>query len=406
MSDPAKGVKAKDVNVYGVEVKTTTTGGALTLNPDGTFVYVPNAGTTADSFVYQANGNPAVSATVTLSACSAGNGCLSGPPVASNGTYVSNIASRLQIGAPGVLANASDPKGLPLTAAISGAVTGGTVTLNPDGSFTAIPTTPPVGSSATATMTFKYTAKNSQNTSSTAATVTVTFKGGSGLIVKPLDAPSTAPGKTAVQLADYRWIIEEDRTFQIDPACQTTATTRPASCPPLPVPSLGANFHTSYMPVVAAGCVGKVACESGQTVYDPASNSHLPAVCDIGNGVCRTTAAQQVPVNPSQVALDPTKHYYISILPGDAGNSFGNGAGLPQPVNPANPSGPQRQFDISKDCPSGPGGADFAPGTGKCGHTMGGARSRPDRPASTCCCRRRRWRPRRSRCSSSRTTPR
>ena len=373
VSDPAKGVKAKDVNVYGVEVKTTTTGGALTLNPDGTFVYVPNAGTTADSFVYQANGNPAVSATVTLSACSAGNGCLSGPPVASNGAYVSNIASRLQIGAPGVLANASDPKGLPLTAAISGAVTGGTVTLNPDGSFTAIPTTPPVGSSATATMTFKYTAKNSQNTSSTAATVTVTFKGGSGLIVKPLDAPSMAPGKTAVQLADYRWIIEEDRTFQIDPACQTTATTRPASCPPLPVPSLGANFHTSYMPVVAAGCVGKVACESGQTVYDPASNSHLPAVCDIGNGVCRTTAAQQVPVNPAQVSLDPTKHYYISILPGDAGNSFGNGAGTPQPVNPANPSGPQRQFDISKDCPSGPGGADFAPGTGKCGHTMGGA---------------------------------
>ncbi|CAB3732704.1 hypothetical protein LMG24238_05873 [Paraburkholderia sediminicola] len=373
VSDPAKGVKAKDVNVYGVEVKTTTTGGALTLNPDGTFVYVPNTGTTADSFVYQANGNPAVSATVTLSACSAGNGCLSGPPVAGNGAYVSNIASRLQIGAPGVLANASDPKGLPLTAAISGAVTGGTVTLNPDGSFTAIPTTPPVGSSAMATMTFKYTAKNSQNSSSTAATVTVTFKGGSGLVVKPLDAPSTAPGKTPVQLADYRWIIEEDRTFQIDPACQTTATTRPATCPPLPVPSLGANFHTSYMPVVAAGCVGKVACESGQTVYDPASNSHLPAVCDIGNGVCRTTAAQQVPVNPSQVALDPTKHYYISILPGDAGNSFGNGAGLPQPVNPANPTGPQRQFDISKDCPSGPGGADFAPGTGKCGHTMGGA---------------------------------
>ncbi|WP_165614436.1 choice-of-anchor Q domain-containing protein [Paraburkholderia ginsengiterrae] len=372
VSDPAKGVKANDVNVYGVEVKTTTTGGALTLNPDGTFVYVPNSGTTADSFVYQANGNPLVFATVTLTACSAANGCLSGPPTASNGAYVSNIASQLQIGAPGVLAYASDPKGLAMTAAISGAVTGGTVTLNPDGSFTAIPTTPPVGN-ATATLTFKYTAKNSQSTSSLPATVTVTFKGGSGLIVKPLDGPSTAPGMTPVQLTDYRWIIEEDRTFQIDPACQTTASTRPATCPPLPVPSLGANFHTSYMPVVAAGCVGKVACESGQKVYDPATNSHLPAVCDIGNGVCRTTAAQQVPVDPSRVALDPKKHYYISILPGDAGNSFGNGAGTPQPVDPLKPTGPQRPFDISKDCPTGPGGADFAPGTGKCGHTMGGA---------------------------------
>ncbi|MGF6758170.1 choice-of-anchor Q domain-containing protein [Paraburkholderia sp. GAS42] len=374
VSDPAKGVKARDVNVYGVEVKTTTTGGALTLNPDGTFVYVPNPGTTADSFVYQANGNSAVSATVTLSACTSGNGCLSGAPVANNGSYISNIASRLQIGAPGVLVNASDPKGLALTAAISGGVTGGTVTLNPDGSFTAIPTTPPVGSNATANLTFKYTVTNSQNTpSASAGTVTVTFKGGSGLVVKVLDGPSVAPGKTPVQLGDYRWIIEEDRTFQIDPACQVNTTPRPATCPPLPVPSLGANFHTSYMPVVAAGCVGKVACESGQTVYDPATSSHLPAVCDIGDGVCRTTAAQQVPVDPSQVALDPTKHYYISVLPGDAGNSFGNGAGLPQPVDPTNPSGPQRPFDIAKDCPSGPGGADFAPGTGKCGHTMGGA---------------------------------
>ncbi|WP_341316742.1 choice-of-anchor Q domain-containing protein [Paraburkholderia sp. IMGN_8] len=372
VSDPAKGVKAKDVNVYGVEVKTPTTGGALTLNPDGTFVYVPNATTTADSFVYQANGNPAISATVTLSACSAANGCLSGPPVAHNGSYTSNIASLLQVGAPGVLAYATDPKGLPLTAALSGGVTGGSVTLNPDGSFTAVPTAPPVGN-ATANVTFHYTAVNSQTTSSAAATVTVTFKGGSGINVKVLDAPSTLPGKTPVQLTDYRWIIEEDRTFQIDPACQTTAKTRPSTCPPLPVPSLGANFHTSYMPVVAAGCVGKVACESGQTVYDPATNSHLPAVCDIGNGVCRTTAAQQTPVEPKYVALDPTKHYYISVLPGDAGNTFGNGGGNPVPIDPKNPTGPTRQFDIAKDCKSGPGGADFAPGTGKCGHTMGGA---------------------------------
>ncbi|WP_197422927.1 Ig-like domain-containing protein [Burkholderia sp. ABCPW 14] len=366
VSDPAKGVIAKDVNVYGVQVKTPTTGGALTLNSDGTFVYVPNAGTTADSFVYQANGNPAVSATVTLAACTSGNGCLSGPPVASNASYTSNIASRLQIGAPGVLAYAKDPSGLQMTASVVGGATGGTVTLNADGSFTATPSAPPVGN-ATANVTFQYKAVNSQNTSSGAATVTVTFKGGSGLAVAVTDA------KTGYVLNDYRWIIEEDRTFQIDPACQTNSATRPATCPPLPVPSLGANFHTSYMPVVAAGCVGVVACESGQTVYDPATNAHLPAVCDIGNGVCRTSAAQQAPVDPKQVALDPTKRYYISILPGDAGNTFSNGGGNAQPIDPANPTGPLRQFDIAKDCPSGPSGADFAPGTGKCGHSMSGA---------------------------------
>ncbi|MEX3953709.1 Ig-like domain-containing protein [Paraburkholderia sp. EG287B] len=370
VSDPARGVAAKDANVYGVQVKTPPTGGSLTLNPDGTFVYTPSQGTTADSFVYQANGNPNAAATVTLTACTTGNGCQSGPPTAGNAAYTSNIASRLQISEPGVLTYASDPNGLQLTATLVGTPSGGSVTLNPDGSFTASPATAPMGSAASASVTFQYQAVNAQNTASNTATVTVTFKGGSGLVVNVLDAPSTQPGKTPVKISDYRWIIEEDRTFQIDPACQVNSPTRPATCPPLPVPSLGANFHTSYMPVVAAGCVGVAACEAGQTVYDPVSQTHLPAVCDVGNGVCRTTAAQQVPVDPSQVALDPKKRYYISILPGNAYNSFTNGGGVPQPVDPTNPSGAQRQFDISKDCP---GVANFAPGTGKCGNGMGGA---------------------------------
>ncbi|WP_233805051.1 choice-of-anchor Q domain-containing protein [Paraburkholderia sp. HP33-1] len=372
VSDPAKGVIANDVGVYGVQVKTPPTSGTLTLNANGTFTYVPNAGTTSDSFVYQANGNPAITALVTLAPCTAAANCLSGTPVAVNGAYTSNIASQFHEGAPGVLLPDHDPSGLPLTASIVGSATGGTVTLNADGSFNAVPSAPPKGT-ATATVTFQYKAVNSQNTASNPATVTVTFKGGSGLAVKVLDAPSTLPGKTAIQLTDYRWIIEEDRTFQIDPACQVNSATRPATCPPLPVPSLGTNFHTSYMPVVAAGCVGKVACESGQTVFNPATNAHVNTVCDIGDGQCRMdlSASQQTPVDPSQVALDPTKHYYLSILPGDAGNTFANGGGAPVGT---------RQFDISKDCPSGAGGADFAPGTGKCGHAMGGA---PIAPAQT-----------------------
>jgi len=370
VSDPAKGVIGKDVGVYGVQVKTPPARGVLTLNANGTFIYVPNAGTTSDSFVYQANGNPALAAAVTLAPCTAASGCLSGAPTANNASYTSNVASRLNIGAPGVLASARDPAGLPLTAAVVGGATGGTVTLNADGSFTVARTVPPVGN-ASANVTFKYKAMNSQHMSSAPATVTVTFKGGSGLAVAVKDA------KTGIAMNDYRWIIEEDRTFQIDPACQVNTTPRPAKCGPLPVPSVGTSFHTSYMPVIASGCVGTVACESGQTVFDPATNAHVPTVCDIGNGVCRAGATQQAPVNPAQVALDPTKHYYISILPGDAGNTFTNGGGAPKPVDPKNPTGAQRQFDIAKDCPSGPGGADFAPGTGACGHSMGGATIAP-----------------------------
>ena len=369
ITDPAKGVIANDVGVYGVQILTAPTGGTVTLNVDGTFAYAPGSGTTSDSFTYQANGNPALKAKVTMSACT--GSCLGRAPTAVDDSFTSNVGSRLQISAPGVLANDGDQSGLPLTASLVSA-TGGTVTLNTDGSFTAVPTTPP-GPGTTGSMSFKYTAVNSQKTPSKPATVTLTFKGGSGLTVNVYDAPSVLPGAKPVQITDYRWIIEEDRTFQVDPACQVNIAKRPANCPPLPAPSLGTSFHTSYMPVIAAGCVGTVACEGGQTVFDPASNSHMPAVCDIGNGVCRTDAGQQTPVDPKDVALDPTKHYYISILPGDAGNTFSAGSGGPQPVDPANPNGPKRPFSIAKDCPSGPGGTDFTAGTGSCGHGMGGA---------------------------------
>src|SRR5438067_4743046 len=66
------------------------------------------------------------------------------------------------------------------------------------------------------------------------------------------------------------------------------------------------------MPVVAQGCVGDNSCEIGQSVLG------APAACDIGNGVCRTGVSTKTAVDPSQVSLDTTKHYYISVMPGDA----------------------------------------------------------------------------------------
>ena len=137
--------------------------------------------------------------------------------------------------------------------------------------------------------------------------------------------------KNGLAINDYRWIIEEDRTFYIDPKCQINSTdparSRPASCPPLPVQSLGYNFHTANMPVVATGCVGAVSCEAGQTLLGVA------AACDVGNGVCHTDVGQKVELQPGQVYLDPTKRYYISILPGDGVNPIIGGAGGPVTVN-------------------------------------------------------------------------
>jgi hypothetical protein len=322
VSDPSKGLIANDFNIFGVKVSTAPTKGTLVLNTDGTFTYTPNVGTGSDSFTYCGNGTTsgAACASVTLGAApiEAASGITVNPI-----TYTSTVATSLSIKTPGILSVDSDSAGYPLTVVGATATTplvatltgpgAGTATVDSTGAFNASVSVP-------GTYTFTYKAQNSQGTpSATAATVTLIFPAPSGLVVKVFDGTDKV-----TPITDYRWIIEEDRTFYVDP----TKTTN--GCTPVPpattctttgttiVPTFGTNFHTSFMPVVATGCVGPItgakSCESGQSILGTA------AVCDIGDGVCRTTATQQTPVDPSQVALDPTKRYYLSILPGDAAN--------------------------------------------------------------------------------------
>jgi hypothetical protein len=304
VSDPAKGVIANDVNVYGVAVVGSVPG--LNLNTDGTFTYTG----APTSFTYCGNGTtvgPAC-ALVTLGAAilEAGTDITVNPDA-----YTSNVATTLSIKSPGVLDNDSDAGGYPLSIPTSGPdvpvpSAGLTLSVDSTGAFTASVASP-------GTYTFTYKAQNSQGVvSSASATVTLTFPAPSNLQVAVVD------GLDQSAVTDYRWIIEEDRTFYVDPNCQ--ANPLPAGCPTVTsagAPAFyGTNFHTSYMPVVAQGCVGTASCEGGQTVLE--GGAHLPAACDIGNGVCRTGVSTKAELNPSQVVLDPTKHYYISVLPGDA----------------------------------------------------------------------------------------
>jgi hypothetical protein len=350
VSDPTKGVIANDSNVYSVLVTTGPTQGSLALQPDGTFTYTPTGAVSSafsDTFVYCANGLTMTTAcaTVTLGAAPIENA--SGIAVKDD-SYTSNLATTVAVKSPGVLLNDVDAASYPLS--VSGATAsapltialtgGGSVSIGADGGFSATVPAPGLYS-------FKYKAKNSQGTESAAeATVTLNFPTGSGILVKLVD------GKTKQELdpQDYRWIIEEDRTFYQSPNC--TGNPTPAGCPGASsgiVPAYGTNFHTSHMPVIAQGCTGANSCEGGQTLLG------APAVCDVGNGICRIDASTKTVVMPGEVVLDPAKRYYISVLPGDgfdAGHVMGGAEvyyqnGAWQPVNVIVEPGPLPTATVS-----------------------------------------------------------
>ena len=85
-------------------------------------------------------------------------------------------------------------------------------------------------------------------------------------------APVAAP-------AGYRWTVEEDRTKPPNPGQPSTTANQSFS------------FHTSYMPVVAAGRVG------------------APGVASIADPDVARLYAQ----TPAALSLDPTKRYYVSV---------------------------------------------------------------------------------------------
>ncbi|WP_435021367.1 Ig-like domain-containing protein [Tundrisphaera sp. TA3] len=146
--------------------------GTLVLNPNGSFTYTPNAGFVGtDTFTYRASdgtnlSNP-VGVTVVVAAAISG-------PVALPDTYTTPSGSGLTIPGPGVLGNDSSPSGTPLTAQLVDGPTGGTLTLNPDGSFTYTPNAGFVG-----TDTFTYRATDGTNFSNpVAVTIAVTAVNG------------------------------------------------------------------------------------------------------------------------------------------------------------------------------------------------------------------------------------
>jgi hypothetical protein len=355
VSNPAKGVIANDVNVYGVQLATAPTQGTLTLNTNGTFTYVASSTWSgSDTFLYCGNGTTPVSAkpicaTVTLNAdaLAAAGGDTITLGSSSQLAFTGSSATYLKVQPPGLLTGALDADGLPLTVQIASVAASGVslVTADKEGGFVVTGAAGAVGS-------ITFTVQNSLGTTTATGTASVTFPAApSGLNVTVLDGYDH---KTVIQ--DYRWVIEEDQTFYVNPNCLSNPPG--PTCPTVYngiVPTLGVNFHTSHMPFIATGCTGPLSCEAGQMVVDPASGNHVPAVCDVGNGVCRpdTTGQGFTAVLPSSVQLDPTKRYYISILPGDAANPFAAGYSN----NPNCVANAQNIGTPSATCGHGMGGA-------------------------------------------------
>ncbi|WP_081578364.1 Ig-like domain-containing protein, partial [Singulisphaera acidiphila] len=149
--------------------------GTVVINPNGTVTYTPNNGFFGtDTFTYIATNGRQLSnsTTVTINVLPPGQQA----PIAVNDSYVTNEGVTLTVPPLGVLANDVSPSGNPLTAAVVGLPTHGTLTLNSNGSFTYVPVPGFFGVD-----TFTYQASDGTFTSNI-ATVTIT-------VLAPAQAP-------------------------------------------------------------------------------------------------------------------------------------------------------------------------------------------------------------------------
>ena len=189
----APGPLGNDTDVDGDPLTTAlTTGpahGSLALASDGAFSYLPDANFNGDdSFTYEASDGLLSSgpATVTIHVAAVND-----PPATSDDAYTTAEDTSLSVGAPGLLANDSDPEGDTLFVTIVTPAAHGDVTLTGDGGFIYMP-----DPNFNGTDSFVYRA--SDGTASATATATITVTPVADPPVANDDAYSVAVGSTLV----------------------------------------------------------------------------------------------------------------------------------------------------------------------------------------------------------------
>ena len=146
---------------------TTTQGGSVTLNLDGSFIYTPTTGffsPPVDTFTYtvsNAVGSDTAIVSITVN--------LPAPPIAVDDAYTATANTALNVPASGVLAN-DTVNGATISGYQAATSLGGTVTLNMDGSFSY---TPPTNFISPPTDTFTYTLTNGLGSSTATVSLTV-----------------------------------------------------------------------------------------------------------------------------------------------------------------------------------------------------------------------------------------
>lgn len=260
---PLPGVLANDTdvetNVLIALLVTGPTNGVLALSTNGSFIYTPNSNYVGpDVFTYRASDGSATSsvATVTLTVLP-GNSA----PVANNDSYTAIEDTVLTIPASGVLANDTDPDGNPLTAVLVTGPAHGTLTLNPNGSFTYTPATNYFGPDS-----FTYRA-NDGTTNSGLATVNLTVTGVN-------DAPIVVNDVTNVL---------EDASVVISPLVN--------------------DFDPEGAPLILTGVVttnGTAVISGTNIVFTPATNffGTVTLIYTVSDGTNTSTGTITVTVNP------------------------------------------------------------------------------------------------------------
>ena len=154
--------------------------GQLNLSANGAFTYSPNPGFSGvDSFTYQAFDGELSSNTATVTITVAPPAPVNQPPQAVNDAYQTDAGAPLNVSAPGVLGNDSDPDNDGLTAVLVSGPANGQLNLSASGAFTY---TPNPGFSGVDS--FTYQAFDGELSSNT-ATVTIT--------VNPIAPPNQPP---------------------------------------------------------------------------------------------------------------------------------------------------------------------------------------------------------------------